>query len=102
MANIRIIAVLNRHFNREPIEDFIIQVDRAIHNKKVSQAQVWALKLKGDVLGYTTRLPGTPNFPAGTIPNDVVEATAAARKAARKKPAPRPTKPEPPWEFAVE
>ena len=86
MANIRIVAVLNRHFNREPIEEFLIQVDRAIQNKKLSVAQLNALKLKGDILGYTTRLPGTNNFPAGTIPPDVTAATQAAKKAARKKP----------------
>ena len=86
MANIRIVAVLNRHFNREPLEDFLIQLDRAIINKKLSTAQMMALKLKGDILGYTTHLPGTPNMPLGTLPADVVEATAEARKAKRKKP----------------
>src|ERR1700675_4327097 len=65
MQNIRIIAVLNRHFNAEPIEEFIVQVDRAIQNKHLTVAQLQALKLKGDVLGYTTRLPGTNNFPPG-------------------------------------
>ena len=68
MQNIRIIAVLNRHFNAEPLEDFLVQVDRAIINKKLTIAQLQALKLKGDVLGYTTRLPGTNNHPPGTIP----------------------------------
>ena len=96
MANIRIIAVLNRHFNREPIEEFLVQVDRAIQNKKLSIAQLQALKLKGDVLGYTTRLPGTNGFPSGTLPPDVVE---AARKPKRTK-TPRVEKPEPPWAYA--
>lgn len=90
MMNIRIIAVLNRHFNRTPIEEFITLVDKAIRNKKLTQAQVWALKLKGDILGYTTRLPGAPNMPAGVIPADVLEADREARKAQRKKPERKP------------
>lgn len=86
MANIRIVAVLNRHFNREPLEEFLIQLDRAILNKKLTVAQFNALKLKGDILGYTTRLPGTANMPAGVLPPDVVEATKVARNEKRKKP----------------
>jgi hypothetical protein len=86
MQNIRVIAVLNRHFNTEPIEDFLVQVDRAINNKKLTTAQLQALKLKGDILGFTTRLPGTPNFPPGTIPQDVLDAERDARKAKRKTP----------------
>jgi hypothetical protein len=97
MANIRIVAVLNRHFNREPIEEFLIQVDRAIQNKKLSVAQLNALKLKGDVLGYTTRLPGTNNYPLGTVPPDVQKTLDASRKAKRAKPvrAPQPETPNP-------
>ncbi len=98
MSNIRIIAVLNRHFNREPIEEFLIQIDRAIQNKKLSVAQLNALKLKGDILGYTTRLPGTNNFPLGTIPPDVQKNLDADRKAKRAKPV-RAPKPEPTNEF---
>lgn len=98
MSNIRIIAVLNRHFNREPIEEFLIQVDRAIQNKKLTVAQLNALKLKGDILGYTTRLPGTNNFPLGTIPPDVQKNLDADRKAKRAKPV-RIPKPEPINEF---
>ena len=86
MANIRIVAVLNRHFNREPLEEFLIQLDRAILNKKLTVAQFNALKLKGDILGYTTRLPGTATMPAGVLPPDVVEATKVARNEKRKKP----------------
>jgi hypothetical protein len=100
MSNIRIVAVLNRHFAKEPLAEFVEQVDRAIRNKKLSVAQLQALKLKGDVLGYTTRLPRLNNWPQGTLPLDVVEATAAARKAARKKPV-RAPKPEPPSEFDI-
>ncbi len=57
MENIRIIAALNRHFAAEPIEEFLQLVDRAIHNKNVTQAQVWALKLKCDILGLANKLP---------------------------------------------
>jgi hypothetical protein len=94
MSNIRIIAVLNRHFNREPIEEFLIQIDRAIQNKKLRPAQLQALKLKGDILGYTTRLPGTNNFPIGTIPPDVQKNLEETRKAKKAKPV-RTLQPEP-------
>jgi hypothetical protein len=94
MQNIRVIAVLNRHFNTEPIEEFLVQVDRAIHNKKLTVPQLQALKLKGDILGYTTRLPGMNNFPQGTIPPAVLEATRAARKAKKKQSAKPPEPPE--------
>ena len=98
MANIRIVAVLNRHFNREPIEEFLIQIDRAIRNKKLTIAQLSALKLKGDILGYPSRLPGTSGLPTGVIPPDVIEADKAARKIRRKKPE-RELKAEPPSDF---
>ena len=97
MANIRIVAVLNRHFNREPLEAFLIQVDRAIQNKKLSVAQMNALKLKADILGYGARLPGTDRNATDAIPPDVRAASKAAKKAARKKPvrlaAPEPSNP---------
>ena len=51
MSNIRIIAVLSRHFCRTPIEDFMVLVDRAIANKKLSMAQIQALRLKFEILG---------------------------------------------------
>jgi hypothetical protein len=95
MQNIRVIAVLNRHFNAEPIEEFLVQVDRAIQNKKLTVAQLQALKLKGDILGYTTRLPGLANQPQGTLPPDVLEADRVARKAKRKTPE-RKSQPEDP------
>jgi hypothetical protein len=85
MSNLRIIATLNRHFNREPIEDFVIQIDRAIQNKKLSIAQMQALKLKADVLGYGCRLPGADGSGSGKIPADIAAETAAAKKAARKR-----------------
>ena len=85
MQNINVIAALNRHFQRSPIEEFLEEVTRAISNKRLSVAQFNALKLKGDILGYTVKLPGTANFPQGTIPNSVIEEQKEARRAARKK-----------------
>jgi hypothetical protein len=96
MANIRIVAALNRHFNREPLEEFLIQVDRAIQNKKLSIAQLNALKLKADICGYSARLPGTDRQATDAIPPDVAAATKAAKKAARK----QPVRKEAPNQFA--
>jgi hypothetical protein len=101
ITNIRIIAVLNRHFNKEPLAEFVEQVDRAIRNKKLTTAQLLALKLKGDVLGYTTYLPGTPNFPrGGAIPPAIVK--AVARKSPRKKSEPKPDAAPIKWAFTPE
>lgn len=90
MNNIRIVAALNRHFNTEPLEAFLVQVDRAIRNKKLGVSQLNALKLKGDILGFTTRLPGVGGTALGALPPDVVDAEAEAKKARRKKPGPKP------------
>ena len=98
MANIRIVEVLNRHFNREPIEEFMVQLNRAIQNKKLSVAQLQALKLKADIQGFTARLPGMDRQATDRIPSDIEKATEAARKAKRKKPVREP-KPEPANEF---
>jgi hypothetical protein len=57
MANIRIVAALNRYFAKEPIEEFLLLLDRAINNKKLTMAQLGALKLRCDVLGLVNRLP---------------------------------------------
>jgi len=91
VQNIRVIAVLNRHFNTAPVEEFLVLLDRAINNKHLSIAQLQALRLKCDILGFANRLP-TENAPTGVIPKDVLEATEAARKAQRK---PRTVKPKP-------
>lgn len=84
MSNIRVIAALNRHFKIQPIEEFLALIDRAIRNKKLTVAQIQALKLKGDILGFTTRLPGTNNWHAGTMPKNIVESNKAERKARKK------------------
>jgi hypothetical protein len=57
MANIKIVAVINRHFNATPTEEFMEMLDRAIHNKKITAAQVALLRLKCDILGIKTALP---------------------------------------------
>jgi len=92
MANIRIIAVLNRHFNTAPIEEFLLQLDRAIRNKKLTVAQIQALRLKCEILGFANRLPDVNHV--GVIPPDVVEAERAARRAKRKK-VEKPAQPAP-------
>jgi len=57
MQNIRIVAVLSRHFGTTPVEEFLLTLDRAIHNKNISLAQVEALRMKCSILGYENRLP---------------------------------------------
>lgn len=105
LSNIRIIAALNRHFNRTPIEEFLVQVNRAITNKKLSVAQLNALKLKADILGFTARLPGTNKHALGVIPDDVLQASEEARKAKRKprtlKPTPEVEKPSTDYGFGI-
>lgn len=93
LANIRIVEVLARHFNAEPIEDFLVELNRAIHNKKLTLAQLQALKLKADVLGFTVRLPGASKNATDVIPVDVLEASKEARKQKRKN---TPKVPKPP------
>lgn len=96
MGNIRIVQVLNRHFNAEPIEDFIKQIDRAIRNRKLSIAQIEALKLKAGLLGFDARLPGAGHQRPGKAVEDAATAARAARKSQRKpstkKPAAEPPK----------
>lgn len=87
--NIRVVAVLNRHFNTAPIEDFLVMIDRAVRNKNLTMAQLGALKLKCSLLGIANRLPDD-NTPAGVIPQDVLDADEAARKAKRKPRTPKP------------
>jgi len=84
MQNIRIVAVLNRHFNTTPIEAFLIQVDRAILNKNLTTAQLGALKVKADLLGYAARLPSVDRQGVGIVPPDVLEAEKKKRRKHRK------------------
>ena len=83
MHNIRIVAVLSRHFCKTPIEDFMVTLDRAIANKKLTTAQIQALRLKYEILGYPNRLPSI-GAPHGVIPQDVLAEELENRKPKRK------------------
>lgn len=85
MGNIRVIEALNRHFNTEPIEEFLQEVSRAIHNRRLSTAQVQALKIKADLLGYAARLPGA----SGNFPIDPTPANQKATRKTKRKPTER-------------
>lgn len=101
MANIRIVAVLNLHFGTTPSEQFLEVLDRAIRNKNLSPSQLAALKLKCDIMGFANRLPDKVSSPMFAPPKEVQDAAAEARKAKRKKPAPKVTAPVIPsdWGF---
>lgn len=97
MANIRIIEVLNRHFNTEPIDSFMVTLDRAIANKKLTIANLNALRLKSEILGFTTRID--PSHPARNAAfQEAQEKDREIRKTKRKKPVREP-KPEEPSEY---
>ena len=87
MANIRIVAVLNRHFQTEPIEEFMVMLDRAINNKKLTVAQLNALKLKCDILGFANHIPTQAPMHAGL--QEAQEDAKTARKSKRKPYTPR-------------
>lgn len=57
LGNIKIIAAVNRHFNAGPTVEFLETLDRAIKNKKLTAAQLGALRLKCEILGIKTMLP---------------------------------------------
>lgn len=88
MGNIKIIAVLNRHFGAEPIEQFLSMLDRAINNKKVSVAQIMALRLKCKILGFDTGLPEQAPMVAALAEAKGVE--KSKRKPQRKTRVPKP------------
>jgi hypothetical protein len=85
LANIRIIEVLNRHFGREPKEQFLLDLDRAIRNNRLTNAQLQALRLKCDILGYANHLP-TENAATDRIPKDVQRAERPPKPKKPKKP----------------
>jgi hypothetical protein len=100
LQTIGIVAVLSIHFNREPIEDFLVTLDRAIRNKKLTIAQLQALKLKSDILGFGIGLPrGRKKLPPPAIPPDVQEASRVARKAERKPRKPPEPKAKDPYNY---
>lgn len=57
LANIKIVAVLNRYFGTEPVDSFLANLDRAVRNKRLTLAQLGALRLQCDVLGIGTKIP---------------------------------------------
>lgn len=87
LQNIRIIAVLNRHFQTEPIEDFLVQLDHAINNKRLTVAQVTALKIKCEILGFGNRLPSSLG---GAAIHEARDAEKKERKSKRKVYTPKP------------
>lgn len=60
MANPKIIAALNAHFNLDPRAEFLRELDRAIVDKKFTPAQFKALQLKAQVLGYIKQVEEDP------------------------------------------
>jgi len=82
MSSVKIIAVLNRHFGTEPIEQFMVTLDRAITNKKLTMAQILALRLKAEIQGFTSRLPDRQPINAGFI--EAQETTKKVRKVKNK------------------
>jgi len=68
MRNINIISVLNRHFGTDPINDFLLTLDRAIHNKHLTIAQISALKLYSEVKGWGTALPSKSGSAEPEVP----------------------------------
>lgn len=89
-ANPKILACLNRHFNRTPTEEFLMQLDRAIANKNLTIAQVEVLRLKCKMLGIENRLPVLKEANQGVIPPDVLKAEKEARRIGKKIPGPKP------------
>lgn len=95
MQNIRIVAVLNRHFGRTPTEAFMLILDRAIRNKKLTVAQLGALRLKCEMMGLPTILGRNhpPREDAEKIAKDDRRQRKSKKPAVEK--APKPTKPTP-------
>ena len=84
LANINIVAVLNRHFAADPIDQFIQTLDRAVHNKKLTIAQLQALKLYCEVMGFGTKIAAREN---GETPQPaVIENQEVTEKKAPKNP----------------
>lgn len=84
LGNIRIIEVLNMHFNRNATEEFMILLNRAVNNKHVSMAQIEALRLKANILGIGTSIRTKRSI--GEVPANIVENDKKDRKDRNKKP----------------
>lgn len=92
LSSLKVLEVLNIYFSIGPVENFLKILDRAVHNRRLTTAQVEALKLKAEVLG----LHGTPTNPnrrrypgkdraVGDIPPDIEAAVQESKKSGRKK-----------------
>jgi len=79
LSNIRIVAALNRYFNRQPLEAFLMVLDRAIQNKHLTVAQLQALRLKCELLGLSSRMPAAGR----TVKNVIEDLQAEERKVKR-------------------
>jgi len=87
LQNIRIIQVLNLHFNTTPTEAFLTQIERAIHNKRLTPQQVSAMWLKCQVLGLGQSLKKNKKI------REAIEKDSKDDKPARKRKGPPPEDP---------
>ena len=99
LANIRIVSVLNRHFNATPTEEFLLMLDRAIRNKNLTIAQLSALQLKCKILGLETKIPDFSNNSKDTAFQGAIATVVAESKKGKVK-APAGVKEPPPSEFS--
>ena len=87
LSNIRIIAVLNLHFKAKPIDEFLVTIDRAINNNRLTIAQIQALKLKCEVMGLANQLPASRKSREDEVE---VPPKKPRKKAPEKTPVPEP------------
>jgi hypothetical protein len=93
LANIKIVAVLNRYFGTDPADSFLENLDRAVRNKKLTLAQLGALRLQCEVLGIGTKIPA--NFGGGSTKPDAPAKDKRSKKP-KKTTSSKPTAPPPP------
>lgn len=80
----KIVAVLNMHFARTPNEAFLVTLDRAIRNKRLSIAQFKAMELKARLMGFKSHQPDAHHGSVHVIPEEVIARDKAERKKRRK------------------
>lgn len=61
LNSVRIIEVLNRHFRTEPIDALLKVIDKAIQNKRITGAQIQALRMKIELLQLPSGIPAPAN-----------------------------------------
>lgn len=84
LSNIRIVAALNRHWMRAPLDAFLLVLDRAIRNRHLKHAQVEALRLKCELLGIVNNLPHSGERSLHDIAVEIQKATNEQKKTSRK------------------